>query len=43
MANVTGHHLIQASELRSPLVEFCQKPADGSPCPLGERCPCEEA
>src|SRR5690554_3222272 len=43
IASVTGHHLIQASELRSPLVELCQKPAGGGPCPLGEHCPCEEA
>src|SRR5690554_633614 len=35
IASVTGHHLIQASELRSPLVELCQKPAGGGPCPLG--------
>ncbi|EPC00637.1 hypothetical protein L861_12655 [Litchfieldella anticariensis FP35 = DSM 16096] len=42
LPGVTGHRLEQAAAVRSPIIEACQKPADGSACPLGERCPCGE-
>ncbi|MGR2738372.1 type VI secretion system Vgr family protein [Billgrantia sp. Q4P2] len=40
--SVPEHRLEQAAALRSPIIEMCQKPTDGSPCPLGQSCPCEE-
>ncbi|MBF8221910.1 type VI secretion system Vgr family protein, partial [Halomonas sp. 328] len=39
---IFGHRLEQAMIAHAPLVEPCQKPADGGPCPLGEDCPCDE-
>lgn len=39
--DIPEHRLEQAVELRSPLIEMCQQPSDGSPCPLGQSCPCE--
>ena len=38
---IFGHRLEQAAVTHAPLVEPCQKPSDGGPCPLGEACPCE--
>ncbi|WP_168015290.1 type VI secretion system Vgr family protein [Halomonas salinarum] len=38
---IFGHRLDQAMVAHAPLVEPCQKPASGGPCPLGDECPCE--
>ncbi|WP_104203338.1 type VI secretion system Vgr family protein [Billgrantia saliphila] len=38
---IFGHRLEQAMVTHAPLVEPCQKPSSGGPCPLGEACPCE--
>ncbi len=40
---IFGHRLEQAMITHAPLVEPCQKPSNGGPCPLGEACPCEGA
>ncbi|RTR03356.1 type VI secretion system Vgr family protein [Halomonas nitroreducens] len=37
---IFGHRLDQAMVAHAPLVEPCQKPASGGPCPLGDECPC---
>ncbi|WP_035594065.1 type VI secretion system Vgr family protein, partial [Halomonas salina] len=38
---IFGHRLDQAMVAHTPLVEPCQKPDSGGPCPLGDACPCE--
>ncbi|MBR9906203.1 MAG: type VI secretion system tip protein VgrG, partial [Gammaproteobacteria bacterium] len=42
MGPIVGHRLEQAMVEHQPLVELCQKPSNGGPCPLGKDCPCDE-